>query len=188
MVSFSFGPMARMETTQLLRAWREGDRGALGQLVPRVFDELTRMTDRAILGDRLSNMLETQALVRECLRLIDADVDWQSRTHFIALAAGQMRRVLVDAPVNALAGDVFALAKALEWLAVMEPRVASVADLVFFGGLNRFEVSQTLGLSLATVEGDWCDAKAWLQRGRLGGRSTPAVPRHAQSEPEWASV
>ena len=174
-----------VETTKLLRAWREGDQDALEQLIPRVYDELSRIAHRAMAHESPGNSLETQALVHEAyLRLIDANVDWQSRTHFIAIAARQMRRVLIDeakargrvkrgggavhvplddAPVQGPTDDVLALAELLERLAAEEPRVASVVDLAFFGGLKQEEVAQALGVSLSSVERDLRFAKTWLR-------------------------
>jgi RNA polymerase sigma factor (TIGR02999 family) len=174
-----------VETTKLLRQWRAGDRDALEQLIPRVYDELSRIAHRAMAHESSSNNLETQALVHEAyLRLIDANVDWQSRTHFIAIAARQMRRVLIDeakargrakrgggavhvplddAAVAAPTDDVLALAELLEKLGAEEPRVASVVDLVFFGGLKQEEVAQALGVSLSSVERDLRFAKTWLR-------------------------
>lgn len=179
--------MTKTETTQLLRAWRDGDHDALEQLIPRVYDELSRIAHRAMAHESNKNTLETGALVHEAyLRLIDANVDWQSRTHFIAIAARQMRRVLLDeakargrakrgggaahvplddAPVNAPADDVLALAELLEKLAAEEPRVASVVDLAFFGGLTQTEIAQALGVSLASVERPLRQSLAALQLG-----------------------
>jgi RNA polymerase sigma factor (TIGR02999 family) len=177
-------------TTRLLQAWRAGDQDALDELIPRVYDELTRIAHAAAAGERQFNNVESHALVHEAyLRLIDADVDWQSRAHFIAIAARQMRRVLLDeakargrgkrgggavpvpiddAPVSDLAStpsaDVLALAEALERLAVHDPRQAEFVDLVFFGGLTQWEISEALNVSQSTVERDLRHAKDWLRQ------------------------
>lgn len=183
-------PVPKGETTRLLQAWREGDQDALELLIPRVYDELTRIARGAVSGERQFHNVETHALVHEAyLRLIDADVEWQSRAHFIAIAARQMRRVLIDeakargrdkrgggavhvpiddlpitAPAGPLSTDVLALAEALERLAAEDPRKAEFVDLVFFGGLTQWEISEALGVSLSTVERELRHAKDWLRK------------------------
>lgn len=175
------------ETTRLLRAWRKGDQNALERLIPRVYEELTRIARGVVSADRRSYKLTSHALVHEAyLRLIDADVDWQSRTHFIAVAARMMRRILIDEakasgrfkrgrgavavplenakPVDPPSVDVLALAQALEHLSEEDPRKAELVDLLFFGGLSQEETAEALNVSLSTVERDLRQAKQWLRQ------------------------
>ena len=86
------------ETTQLLRAWASGDRGALEQLTPRVYNELRRIAGRCMQNERPGRTIQTTALVHEAyLKLIDVtNVDWQHRAHFFAVSATMMRRILLD--------------------------------------------------------------------------------------------
>src|SRR5512133_2458188 len=86
------------ETTELLRAWAGGDRDALDQLTPRVYDELRRIAGRFMQAERPGRTVQTTALVHEAyLKLVDIDnVDWQHRAHFFAISAQIMRRILLD--------------------------------------------------------------------------------------------
>ena len=90
-------PGDRRTATVLLQAWRGGDRDALDGLLPVVYDELSGLARRALHGERPDHTLQTRALVHEAyLRLVDADISFQDRAHFMAVAARTMRRVLVD--------------------------------------------------------------------------------------------
>src|SRR2546426_1473528 len=86
------------ETTQLLRAWAQGDQAALNELTPRVYDEMRRIAGHFMQNERQGRTLQTTALVHEAyLRLIDVtNVDWQHRAHFFAISATMMRRILLD--------------------------------------------------------------------------------------------
>jgi len=172
--------------TRLLAAWRAGDEQHMGQLMPLVYAELHQLAQRQMRGERTGHTLQTTALVHEAfLRLSGADVPWQDRVHFFALAASTMRRVLVDhakahgrgkrgggAPHLPLdealvasaepLDDVAALDEALQRLAERDPRKARVVELHYFAGLNYDEVAQALGISAATVDRDLRFAKAWL--------------------------
>jgi RNA polymerase sigma-70 factor (ECF subfamily) len=175
--------------TELLRAWSEGDDGALDRLVPLVEAELRRLA-RGYLGrERRGHTLQTTALVNEAfLRLTDARrVRWQDRAHFLGIAARLMRRVLVDyarrrgfqkrgggaqqvtldeglvvAPDPAF--DIVALDRALEALAQVDVRKSQVIELRFFGGLTVEEAAAVLNVSSDTVKRDWRLAKLWLLR------------------------
>lgn len=188
-------PDAYSNATRLLQSWRAGDRGALDRLLPLIYDELARLARGALARERASHTLQTRALVHEAyMRLVDADVPYQDRAHFLAIAARTMRRVLVDhakarrrhkrgggairvdledvavaAPAPGF--DVIALHDALDRLSTVDARKAQVIELHFFGGLNREETAEALGVSLTTIERDLRVAKAWL-RHDLGG--TPA--------------
>jgi len=175
--------------TALLRAWGEGDDGALEQLTPLVEAELRRLARRYMRRERRGHTLQTTALVNEAfLRLTDARrVRWQDRAHFLGISARLMRRVLVDharargyrkrgggaqhvpldeglvtSPEPAV--DVLALDRALEALAAVDVRKGRVIELRFFGGLSVEETAEVLHVSADTVKRDWRLAKLWLLR------------------------
>lgn len=174
------------EVTQLLAAWREGDRRAFDRLVPMVYDELRAIAHRYNRKERLGYTLQTTALVHEAyLKLIDrGDVDWQDRQHFFAVCAQVMRHLLVDrararnaakrggdgvrvslddamAPTGVDA-DLLALNWALEKLAVMDQRKARIVELRYFGGLSVEETAEVMALSPVTIKREWLKAKAFL--------------------------
>jgi len=177
------------DVTRLLVAWRGGDADALDRLLPLVYAELRRVAHRYMRDERPNHPLQTTALVHEAyLRLIDVTrVDWQSRTHFFAVSAQMMRRILVEAarrrqadkrggdashvaldeafvPAPDRAGDLLALDEALERLATLAPRKARVVELRYFAGLSVEETAGVLEVSAETVMRDWRMAKLWLQR------------------------
>ena len=185
------------DVTRLLLAWGQGDEDALNRLVPLVQSELHRIARRCMRGERPGQTLQATALVNEAyLRLIDAQhVNWQDRTHFLAMAARLMRRVLVDiarskhsqkrgggalhvtfsdalAVSDERAYDLLALDEALEALAKVDPRKSRVVDLRHFGGLNVEETAAVLKVSVDTVMRDWKLARAWLLR-ELRGQPSP---------------
>ena len=173
--------------TQLLLAWGGGDAKALDALTPLVYDHLRRMARHYMAGENPGHTLQATALVNEAyLRLVDSSrVRWQNRTHFFALAAQLMRRILVDfarSRGNQKRGgamqqttldeslaiskhpdpDLVALDDALAALERIDARKAKVVELKFFGGLDEKEISQHLGISTDTVQRDWKTARAWL--------------------------
>jgi RNA polymerase sigma-70 factor (ECF subfamily) len=175
------------ETTQLLRAWAQGDQAALKQLTPRVYDEMRRIAGHFMQNERQGRTLQTTALVHEAyLRLIDVtNVDWQHRAHFFAISATMMRHILLDRARNrgahkrggklprvnledipdigsARARELIALDDALNALAEIDPRRARVIELRFFGGLSVEETAEVLKVSPDTVMRDWRLARAWL--------------------------
>jgi RNA polymerase sigma factor (TIGR02999 family) len=177
------------EITQLLLAWGNGDQKALDELMPLVYSELRKLAKNYMRGQRPGHTLQTTALVNEAyLRLIDSSrVNWQNRTHFFAISAQLMRRVLVDfarAKNSQKRGgeriqvtlddkiespseertDLVALDEALQELAKMNERQAKIVELRYFGGLSEEEIGETLGISYRTVRRDWNVAKAWLYR------------------------
>ena len=178
------------DISRLLRQWSEGNRAALEELLPLVYDELHRQAARYLRRERATHTLQTTALIHEAyLRLIDQrDVHWQSRTHFFAIAAQMMRRVLVDyarakhrekrgrgdvcLPLEAAklvaddekGVDLMALDEALTRLAAMDEQQARVVELRYFGGMSLEETAEALHISRATVARDWDVAKAWLRR------------------------
>jgi len=163
-------------------------------MVPLVYDELRVIATRLMRGERADHTLQATALVHEAYaRLVDAQVDWRDRSHFFAIAARQMRRILVDhakargrvkrgggdRPLTldeavAVSGDsnenLVELDEALERLAELDERKAKVVELHYFGGLTYDEAAEVLGISPATVDRDLRFAKAWLYR-ELGSTS-----------------
>jgi RNA polymerase sigma factor (TIGR02999 family) len=179
--------------TELLRAWSDGDDGALERLTPLVAAELRRLARGHMRRERRGHTLQTTALMNEAfLRLTDARrVRWQDRAHFLGIAARLMRRVLVDHArsrgyVKRGGGarrvtldeglvssrepvlDVVALDRALEALSAVDARKARLIDLRFFGGLSVEETAEVLQVSPDTVKRDWRIAKLWLLRELAG--------------------
>jgi RNA polymerase sigma factor (TIGR02999 family) len=186
MIGYHGDPLTQ-EVTGLLLDWSNGDRAAYDKLVPLVHQELHRLAHHYMSRERPGHTLQTTALVDEAyLRLIDQkDVRWQSRTHFFAIAAELMRRILVDyarshARVKRGGGaqmvsldeaalvsgerstDLVALDEALTKLAEIDPRKSRVVELRFFGGLDVKETAEVLDVHPNTVIKDWSLAKAWL--------------------------
>jgi RNA polymerase sigma factor (TIGR02999 family) len=185
------------EFTALLTEFRHGNQEAGRQLVPLVYQELRRLAQYYLQQERPGHTLQATALVHEAyLRLFDEGVgEWQDRAHFFAVAARQMRRLLVDHARAAKAGkrqgaqilvpleevtgkaagqdeDLIALDEALDRLEVLAPRAGQIVALRFFGGLTEKEAAEALGISLATLKRDWDFAKAWLYS-QLSGSDRP---------------
>jgi RNA polymerase sigma factor (TIGR02999 family) len=173
--------------TQLLLAWGAGDRQALDQMLPLVYGELHRLAVNYLSREGPGHTLQPTALVHEAyLRLINQqNVDWRNRAQFLGLAAGMMRRILVnhardraagkrggnrhqvslslvEAPSGGAEVELIALEDALAQLASLDPRKAKVVELRFFGGLTMEEIAEVLEISRATVEREWSFARAWL--------------------------
>jgi RNA polymerase sigma factor (TIGR02999 family) len=184
-----------MDVSEILAASTGSDQRAASRLAPLVYGELRAIASRYMRRERPDHTLQTTALVHEAyLRLIDVDrIDWQSRTHFLAVAARQMRRVLInhardrragkrgggqtlvtfdDAMVGAQSDPVelLTLCESMERLAEGSPRQARVAEMRLFAGLKVAEIARVLGVSERTVKQDWTVARAWLRRalGRTG--------------------
>lgn len=186
--------------TQLLTEWRSGHPQALERLTPLVYDELRRLARNYMRAERGGHTLQATAVVHEAfLRLIQANVALHDRAHFFAFAARLMRRVLVDhaksrSRVKRNAGvrewlpgepaglpaapdiDVVALDDALESLVQLEPRLAQVIELHYFGGLTYEQIAEAAGASTATVHRDIRLARAWLlnEIGSTGSSGRPA--------------
>ena len=185
-------PTPPVEVTQLLQAWGEGDRDALDQLMPVVYDELNRLAQPYLRGERRDHSLQTTALVNEAfLKLVNVqNVQWQDRAHFFAISSRLIRQILVDrarrrgyqkrgggkrhveleesAVVDSgRDGDLMALDEALQALTEFDERKSRVVELRYFGGLTIEEAAAVLEVSPDTVRRDWRLAKAWLRK-RLG--------------------
>jgi RNA polymerase sigma factor (TIGR02999 family) len=175
--------------TVLLRAWRSGSEAALDQLVPLVHHELRQIARRHLRRERRDHSMQATALVNEAyLRLVDLDrADFRDRSHFFAMAARVMRRVLVDhararrswkrggsairvtlvddiAPAGRNGQDLVALDDALKVLEHIAERKGQVVELRFFGGLSVEETAAVLHVSSDTVTRDWQFARRWLKR------------------------
>jgi RNA polymerase sigma-70 factor (ECF subfamily) len=175
--------------TQLLDQWTGGDRQALDALIPLVESELKRIAGAHLARERPNHTLQPTALVNEAyLQLVDQrSARWQSRAHFLAVAAQFMRRILVDharrrnyqkrggeqahVPIDddlLLSPErdphLIALDEALELLAKKDARKARVAELRYFAGLNVMETAAVLEISEATVHREWRFVRAWLHR------------------------
>jgi RNA polymerase sigma-70 factor (ECF subfamily) len=175
--------------TRLLERWSGGDRAALDELMPLVYDELRRLAGNYLRRERADHTLEPTALVNEAYLLLvgQRSTRWQNRAQFIGVAANMMRRILVSyarAHNAAKRGgqhftvslgeadrfgerpdvDLLAVHEALERLAAIDPQQARVVELKFFGGLTIEEAAEVLGVSHTTVETDWKMARAWLRR------------------------
>ncbi len=176
--------------TELLHEWSDGDGTALDELFPLVYDELHRQAARHLRRERQDHTLQTTALIHEAyLKLIDQrEVNWESRTHFFAIAAQMMRRILIDyarakhrekrggdavnLPLEEAALivsddksiDLIALDEALNRLAKIDAQQVRVIELRYFSGLSLEETAEALKVSRTTVANDWAVAKAWLHR------------------------
>jgi RNA polymerase sigma-70 factor, ECF subfamily len=173
--------------TQLLIDLGEGDDSALNQILPQIYDELHRLASHYMRGERRDHTLQPTALLHEAyLRLIDQRrANWKNRSQFLGLAAGMMRRVLVNHARDRAAGKrgggatkitltlvpavfqlpevtLLALDEALQKLSALDQRKAQIVELKFFTGLSTEEIAPLLGISVATVEREWKFARAWL--------------------------
>jgi len=177
----------RQEVTQLLGDWSGGDEGALEKLIPLVQPELHRLAHHYMSRERAGHTLQTTALLDEAyLQLTDkTQRPWQNRTHFMAVAAQLMRRIMVDHArarhalkrgagairvtldetalvTEERAEELLALDEALEKLAEFDRRRCEIVEMRYFGGLTVEEIADVLKLHPNTVMRDWRAAKAWL--------------------------
>ena len=181
------------QITQLLAEWSDGNQAALDELYPLVYEELHRLARRYMSRERKGHTLQTTALINEAyVRLVDQrNVHWANRSHFFAISAQIMRRILIDharrhayakrgggaqqvsleevALVAREAGsDLMKLDEALKILAKMDPRRCHVVELRYFGGLSNEEIAGVLKVSENTVTRDWNLARAWLYQQLTG--------------------
>jgi RNA polymerase sigma factor (TIGR02999 family) len=175
------------EFTQLLVNWRKGDKSALDEMTGVLYHELRRLARRLLAAERPNHTLQPTALVHEAyMRLVDQRaVDCQSRAHFLGIAAGMMRRILInhahahkaakregfaeaitlDDALGVFTNprvDLLALDQSLDKLARLDPQQGKVVELRYFGGLSIEEAAEVLGVSTATVKRDWVTARLWL--------------------------
>lgn len=181
----------RHTITRMLQEWSGGKREVIDDLMPLIYDQLHLQARRYLRHERQGHTLQTTALIHEAyLKLIDQrNVEWESRTHFFAIAAQAMRRILVDyargqkrekrggdridLPLDEamqIAGkeektiDLIALDEALTTLAARDERQARVVELRYFADMSLEQTAEALGISRATAALDWSMAKAWLFR------------------------
>jgi RNA polymerase sigma-70 factor, ECF subfamily len=175
------------EITGLLHRWRLGDPDAANQLMELVYGDLHRIAAREMRREHSEHTLQTTAVLHEAyLRLFQSEpVAWKDRAHFYAVAAQQLRRVLLDharrahsekrgggiVKLSLLESDVaalnlderlVALDEALVRLEELDPRAAKIVELRYFGGLTEADAAEVLGISVATLKRDWDFAKTWL--------------------------
>jgi len=180
-------PPKQHEITQLLAEWSDGNQSALDELYPLVYDELHRLARRYMSRERKGHTLQTTALINEAyVRLVDQkNVHWANRSHFFAISAQIMRRILIDharrhayakrgggaqqvtldeavAVTSGIGSELLRLDEALKTLSEMDPRRSQVVELRYFGGLNNEEIAGVLHVSENTVTRDWNMARAWL--------------------------
>ncbi len=172
--------------TALFKQWRGGDPEAGEELFRMIYQDLLRLAQSYLNGDRAGRMIQATTLVHEVyLRLFGKDkVDVECRGHFFALATRQMRRILIDlsrrnghaAVVHHFDSlpediarsetmfdvDLIALDRALDELEAIDERACRVVELRYLGGLTEEEAAETLGISVATLKRDWTFAKTWL--------------------------
>ena len=173
----------------MLQRWSQGDRAALEELMPLVYDELHRIAHRYIAQQAPGHTLQTTALLHEAyLRLAgQEEKQWENRAHFFGVAAQAMRHILVDYARAQLrdkrgggahrisldealtlgpehSASLIALNDALTDLAKLNERQSRIVELRFFGGLTEPEIATLLQVSQRTVSSDWRLARAWLLR------------------------
>ena len=180
---------AAKDVSGLLLEVRNGNKAALDELMPCVYDELRRVAAFFLRQERSDHTLQPTALVNEAyLRLVNQrNVDWQNRAQFFGLAAQMMRRILVNYAKARRAGkrganankvpleeatlvvadgkvNLLELNAALTSLAARDAEKSRIIELRFFGGLTMQEIAEVLGKSTATIEREWSLARAWLYR------------------------
>lgn len=179
--------------TRLLEATRAGDKGAVNELLPYVYEEMRSIAHQKLRFERNGHTLDTTALVHEAyFKLINHDkVNWQSRAHFLAIAALAMKRILVNYAeqrnavkrggeysrvelddiedpagllTDSMADDILALNEALKRMKAFNDRGSKVVEYHYFGGLTWKEISEVMGIAPITVRRAWNAAKLWLKR------------------------
>jgi len=181
-------PSERQLVTRLLKEWSSGNKAALDELMPLVYQQLRKLASICLNAERPDHTLRATALVHEAyIRLVDADVAWQDRVHFFAVCARLLRRILVDharvhhrqkrgggAETISLddaliigpqtAAEIVALDEALQRLAAHDRRKSEIVELLCFGRLTYDEAAAALKISPATIDREMRMGKAWLHR------------------------
>jgi RNA polymerase sigma-70 factor (ECF subfamily) len=185
------------ETERPFDAHGSGNTPSPGSLCDALYEELHRLAGEYFRSQRIGHTLQPTALVNEAyLKLAEKTrIEWESRAHFLAVAAKAMRQILIDhargratvkrgagrcrvtmaegmTPITETDPELLDLDEALTKLAAMDARQSRIVELRFFGGLTMEEIAGVLDLSKTTVETEWRMARAWLRR-ELSGGSTP---------------
>lgn len=180
---------SKSEATRLLIEARQGNRSALDQLMPLIYDELRSLAAKHLRDERPDHTLQPTELLHELyFKLADIrQIDWQCRAHFLSMASRCIRRILidharsrnrlrrggnqrrlqlsvVDVAVGAVVVDFLDLDISLDRLVVDHPRASQIVELRYFGGLSLQEAASVVGVSERTAASDWSFAKAWLKR------------------------
>ena len=179
-----------LKITKLLKDWNDGDREAFDKLFPVVYKELHKRASQYLRNERRGHTLQTTALINEAyVNLVDKDdIEWESRSHFYAIASKAMRRILVDharakrrkkrgggiqnLPLDEAryvsskqeGVDLVEMDEALERLGKFDERQARIVELKYFCGMTNDETADVLGISNATVRREWNVAKLWLHK------------------------
>jgi RNA polymerase sigma factor (TIGR02999 family) len=189
MASIGHFPMGAERVTQLLLEISGGNRAAVDELLPVVYQELKRIAGGHLRNERPGHTLQPTALVHEAyLKMVNyRDISWQNRAHFMGVAATVMRQILMDyartrsrekrgggarqvtlddalVVTDDRASDLVAIDEALSRLEQLDARQAKVVELRFFGGLSVEETAEAMGISAPTVKREWSSARAWLYR------------------------
>jgi RNA polymerase sigma factor (TIGR02999 family) len=179
----------RLEITQILQRWNDGDLDAKENLLPYVYDELKRQARRLMSRERSNHTLQPTALVHEAFIKLSKQtgVDWQNRSHFYGISSRLMRQILVDharvhsagkrgsnaihfsiedidIPVDERADSILMVDEVLSRLALIDEQQAHIVEMRFFGGMNNAEIAEALDISERTVGREWQSAKLWLHR------------------------
>ncbi|MGB7328461.1 MAG: sigma-70 family RNA polymerase sigma factor [Rubripirellula sp.] len=175
--------------TDLLSKSTKGESGKTDQLFTLMYEDLCRLAGRFLQNEPLRHRLSSSSLVHQAyVRMVDQSrINWQGKTHFFAIGATVMRRILVDhaRKVRSLKrgggwerrqltddvtfklsddDDVVALDELLKTLAELNPRQAKIVELRFFGGMTMREIATEMNLGLRTVEKEWAMSRAWMRR------------------------
>ncbi len=174
------------DVTRLLLEWRHGNASALDELMPLIYEELHRLAVCYMRRERSGHTLQPTALIHEAyLRFVGKDHPrWKSRLHFFAVAAQVMRRILIDhargrscekrhagaeLPLEEAAlvsreraAELVKLDDALRSLESLDPKLKTLVELRYFGGLTNEEVAEFLAVSSSTVKRDWRLARSFL--------------------------
>ena len=175
--------------TKILRDSQQGDSSKTDQLFTFLYDDLCRLAGKFLQNEPQRGRLSSSSLVHQAyVRMVDqSEVDWQGKTHFFAIGATVMRRILVDHARKTRSlkrggnwkrcemddhvtfelskdDDVVALDELLDQLAELSPRQAKIVELRFFGGMTMKEIASEINLGLRTVEKEWAMARAWMRR------------------------
>ena len=178
----------KVEITRLLNKWKDGEESALEKLVPLVETQLRHLAKAFLRREKSGHLLQTTALINELyIKLFEQkNVEWQNRSHFFAISATCMRRIIIDyarsinrekrggkfehLPISEInlispekSGELIALDEALKKLEKQDKRQSQIVEMRTFGGYSVEEIAQILGISERTIQREWQMAKAWLR-------------------------